>query len=100
MSPPDTPRRVRDGSLRARLFALLRESCVPLTTVELYLVAATDQRRGMIRVLQVLYREELYGRVKRLPPLGGADPSGPRRGRPSLRWALTPLGLLAAGGED
>lgn len=98
MSPANRLRPARPGSLRARIFAVLRECSFPASTFELCSACAADLPNGMVRVLQVLYREELYGRVRRIGPAGPMDPTGPRPGRPPMRWALTPLGLMVAGG--
>jgi hypothetical protein len=87
----------RAGSLRARLFAVLRESPLPVTTVDLAMLAL-DRCNAVLRVRQVLVRAWARGEVLRLDPLRPALPRESYRGagRWAFRWALTPLGLAVA----
>ncbi len=86
----------RKGSLRSRIFRTMRRSKVPLSTVEIQLCSAFHLRNGLVRVYLVLIREELFGRVVRLPPVAVPDPAGARPGRRAVRWQFTPLGELVA----
>jgi hypothetical protein len=92
LTPLRNAKQFRRSSLRGRLFECLAESPLPAATVDLWLICAFDLPNGRVRVWQELVDQERRGRVCRLPPW---PPSEARRGRWSVRWALTPAGLAA-----
>lgn len=81
---PTKLRRPWSWSLRRRILRCLRQSSLPISTVDLALICAPDVPHAGVHILQQLTLLERRGRVCRVAALPGG---GPGRKQP-LRWVL------------
>lgn len=80
--------------LQRRVLRVLATSPLPVSTVDLALIAAPRLRFSAQRVWQVLAEAEVLRLVRRVPPLPRREPG---HGRRSVFWVLTPRGQAEAG---